>query len=75
MDTLTSIRARLHGYRGAWPSICEATGLSYDWMCKFAQKRIADPGLSKIEKLQAHLDELDAAAAVAAAAAAEKRAA
>lgn len=52
MDTVTLLRAQLRSRRGGWPGICKTTGLGYDWLTKFAQGRIAEPGLSKIEKLQ-----------------------
>lgn len=55
MDTATRIRSSLQARRGDWPTICEQTGLSYWWLTKFAQGRIREPGLSKIERLQAYL--------------------
>lgn len=58
MDTVTSLRARLHSLRGEWPAICQATGLSYWWLTKLAQGRIAEPGIGKIERLQRHLETL-----------------
>lgn len=54
MDTVTHLRAQLRQHRGDWPAMCRATGLSYWWLTKFAQGRIAEPGLSKIEKLQVY---------------------
>jgi len=63
MDTITRIRASLQSRRGDWPTICSRTGLSYWWLTKFAQGRIAEPGLSKIERLQADLDAHPATAA------------
>lgn len=60
MDTLTTVRAQLDAHRGDWPAICRATDLRYDWLCKFAQGRIADPSSTKIARLSAHLDSLDA---------------
>jgi hypothetical protein len=55
VDTITRIREALQSRRGDWPTICGRTGLSYWWLTKFAQGRIAEPGLSKIERLQADL--------------------
>jgi hypothetical protein len=54
MDTCSQVRTALQSRRGDWPALCEATGLSYWWVTKFAQGRIREPGLSKIEKLQAY---------------------
>lgn len=55
MDTLTQVRTALKSRRGEWPTLCNATGLSYWWLTKFAQGRIRDPGLSKIERLQDYI--------------------
>lgn len=55
MDTATHIREALHARRGDWPAICAETKLSYWWVTKFAQGRIGEPGLSKIERLQAYM--------------------
>lgn len=55
MDTITTIRESLQSRRGDWPLICSTTGLSYWWLTKFAQGRIREPGLSKIERLQAYI--------------------
>lgn len=55
MDTATQLRASLQRRRGDWPALCKATGLSYWWVTKFAQGRIREPGLSKVEKLQGYI--------------------
>lgn len=55
MDTIARIREALQCRRGDWPLICAKTGLSYWWLTKFAQGRIREPGLSKIERLQAYI--------------------
>lgn len=55
MDTASQIRASLQSRRGDWPALCRATGLSYWWLTKFAQGRIREPGLSKIERLQRYI--------------------
>ncbi len=68
MDTVNNIRTRLKARRGAWPGICQTTGLSYWWVTKFAQCRIADPGSSKLERLRVELDAMDKADAAKAAA-------
>lgn len=55
MDTSSQMRASLQSRRGDWPTLCKATGLSYWWVTKFAQGRIREPGLSKIERLQRYI--------------------
>lgn len=55
MDTITSIRSALNRRKGEWPTMCKATGLSYGWITKFAQGKIADPGIRKAEKVQAYM--------------------
>lgn len=55
MSTITQVRASLQSRKGDWPAICAATGLSYWWLTKFAQGRIREPGLSKIERLQSYI--------------------
>lgn len=57
MSTITKIRSDLQSRKGDWPAICARTGLSYWWLTKFAQGRIREPGLSKIERLQAYIAE------------------
>lgn len=37
--------------KGRWRKIESQTGLDYNWISKFAQGRISDPGVSKVEKL------------------------
>lgn len=49
---ITAARAALDARRGEWPALCAESGLSYWWVTKFAQGRIAEPGVSKIERLQ-----------------------
>lgn len=55
MDTVQLLRAELRHRRGRWREICASTGLSYWWLIKFAQGRIGEPGLSKVELLQAFI--------------------
>lgn len=51
MTTIETLRQRLAAQKGDWPRLCAETGLTYWWLTKFAQGRIAEPGLSKIERL------------------------
>lgn len=56
MSTIQTLRNELASRRGDWRALCDATGLSYWWLIKFAQGRIREPGLSKIEALQRFID-------------------
>ena len=51
-----SARAELNARKGEWPTMCKELGLSYWWITKFAQGRIAEAGVSKIERLHAYFD-------------------
>lgn len=57
MDTVTSLRTELQARKGDWPLICQKAGLSYHWVTKFAQGKIAEPGLRKVESLQRYIAE------------------
>jgi hypothetical protein len=41
--------------RGNWPTTAADTGLGREWLSKLAQGAIDDPGVVKIEKLNAYL--------------------
>lgn len=56
MDTITLTRSRLNALKGQWPDICAVTDLRYDWLTRFAQGRIKEPGHSKIETLLKEID-------------------
>lgn len=56
MSLINTTRSELMARKGDWPEICQRTGLSYWWLIKFAQGRIDDPGVLKLEKLQEHFD-------------------
>lgn len=55
MTSADHLRNRLNAQKGDWPRLCADTGLSYWWVTKFAQGRIVEPGLSKVERLQGWL--------------------
>lgn len=57
MDTIALAKHELDLRRGDWPAICEGADLSYWWLTKFAQGRIQEPGLRKIERLQKYFRE------------------
>lgn len=65
MNSVTLLQTRLQRRRGEWPSIAQAAGLSYWWVMKVGQGKIAEPGLRKVEKLVAELDARDQGRAVA----------
>jgi hypothetical protein len=56
MSLITTIRSELVARKGEWPTVCRQTNLSYWWVTKFAQGRIENPGVRKLETLQAHFD-------------------
>lgn len=37
--------------KGRWPAVAEASGVPYKTLTKIAQREIADPGVSHIQKL------------------------
>lgn len=43
--------------RGSWPETARKLNLDYAWMQKFAQKKINDPGVNKVERLYRYLAE------------------
>ncbi|CAN7399415.1 hypothetical protein [Paraburkholderia terricola] len=56
MSLVTTLRSELNARKGDWPAVCRQTNLSYWWMTKFAQGRIENPGIRKLETLQAHFE-------------------
>lgn len=52
---LEDVRAALYRRQGTWPQICRDLDLSYSWVCKMAQGKIADPGVGRIERLHRYL--------------------
>ncbi|PVX77194.1 hypothetical protein [Paraburkholderia unamae] len=56
MSLVLSVRAELNARKGEWPAICKRTGLSYWWLIKYAQGRIDNPGVLKLEKLMEHFE-------------------
>lgn len=45
--------AVLRAHEGEWRTIARDTGLGYHWLVSLANGRIADPGVTRIEKLLA----------------------
>ena len=52
--------ARLQAERGKWPKICEATGIGYYWLRRFAQGHIPNPGFNQIQVLYDYFTETGA---------------
>lgn len=42
--------------KGHWRQICDETRLDYNWLTKFAQKKISDPGVKKVQALHDYLE-------------------
>lgn len=56
---LAYVRAELEARKGQWPAISKAMAPDawesyYSWLCKFAQGRIPDPSVNKIQALADH---------------------
>jgi hypothetical protein len=54
MSMTEKARKYVKSLRGEWPRLCAETGLSYHWVCKFAQGVIKNPSAAFVEKLQKH---------------------
>lgn len=50
---------RLQAVKGSWGTVAEATGVSYSWLCKFAQGRIPNPSVRRIEHILWYFNQLD----------------
>jgi transcriptional regulator with XRE-family HTH domain len=48
------IRNELIARKGRWPDVCKATGVGYSWLTKFAQGKIPNPGISRLQVLHRH---------------------
>lgn len=58
-DTVALLRADLLNQRGNYHRISRESGLSYSWLCKFAQGRRVNPTITTITKLRAALASAD----------------
>lgn len=54
-DTVALLRADLLNQRGNYHRISRESGLSYSWLCKFAQGRRVNPTITTITKLRSAL--------------------
>jgi hypothetical protein len=51
---------RLLAAKGSWARIALATSVSYSWLCKFAEGRILNPSVQRIERILWYFEEMDA---------------
>jgi hypothetical protein len=49
-----SARQYLRRNRGRLPDIASATGIGHQWLLKFSNGKIADPGVRRVEALLRH---------------------
>lgn len=42
----------LQRLKGDWKAIADASGVTYSWLCKFAQDKIPNPGVLTLHKLE-----------------------
>jgi len=57
MSLISEVRSGLQLNKGRWPLISRRAGVSYSWLTKFAQGRIANPGARQLESVEAALRE------------------
>jgi hypothetical protein len=51
MTMLTDVQDYLESRRGKWREIAVEAEVSYDWLTKFMQGQISEPGYNKIHRL------------------------
>lgn len=56
---LTETKKLLRKDRRSWGTIARETGLTREWVAKFAHDQINDPGVRKIETLHNYLKAAD----------------
>ena len=49
-------KAYLVAQRGRWPAFAREAGVGYQWILKFANGHISEPGASKVDAILAHRD-------------------
>jgi hypothetical protein len=55
------VQSELQARKGTWQQICAETQLDYSWLSKFAQGKIAEPGIHKVQRLADHFKQKQAA--------------
>ena len=55
MGVIEETRELLLSKKGKWPEIAENSGVGYEWLRKFMQDAIEDPGFRKVTKLYEYL--------------------
>lgn len=54
---LDQMKTRLNAVKGQWPAVCAQAGVDYVWLFKVMQGRIKDPGVARVERVLAALDQ------------------
>ena len=62
-DTVALLRADLLNQRGNYHRISRDSGLSYSWLCKFAQGRRVNPTITKLRSALALIGDPEPASA------------
>jgi hypothetical protein len=57
MSLISTVRIELQERKGEWPRIASETSNSYSWMCKFAQGKMTNPGVNRLEAIEKYLRE------------------
>jgi len=57
----TDAIAELQRRKGDWEAIADDSGVSYSWLCKFAQDKIKNPGVRTLHGLEVALSHRRAA--------------
>lgn len=53
------MKRRLNDHRGRWREVCALAGVGYDWMSRTMQGTIQDPGVLRVERVLAALDQIE----------------
>ena len=59
MSLTSQALRRLQAAKGSWRSIASATNVSYSWLCKFAEGRILNPSVQRIERILWYFEQMD----------------
>lgn len=59
---ISALRAEVAARKGQWAAIARVGQFDYSWVVRFAQGRIAEPRLSKLQRMRETLDQLPAEA-------------
>jgi len=56
---VADMRRRLVKHRGHFRALCEEPDIDYSWLSKFANGKITNPTIGKLEALDAALEKVD----------------